>query len=599
MKAIRYCCLILMFAVVATCSFAMTATEQTALNTVKTEIKSALAGKSEFARNLGRYTDFYRELLKVLKKYPEVAEPKTMFIGEKAAKILVPLKLSEKQIGGFFQVSSDGKQVLSYLIWDKTGTPLFKVDAQKWNSAKKANELEELKELVPIQDNYSAGTPVELSDLQNAFIIDYIDMLPSKTQEEREEYTSKNGLKSTLGRRTASSKCLSYAASLASDWWNIAQGNKLGKYDSFVNGAREFGMNPRIVESLYFNFPKCPYAFIKETGLDRVTGEKIPYSPKNYAYIMSSIDAPKSFKDPLKKQLTHKIPANAFGMDLPFMNSFNKCNGKVEKIKQDLQRYGIMYAQHTSRLFKDKVSLTVQGVHAVNIVGTGVLKGEPVVLYYETFGKNKRDYLEDSFYGPRLRAFPVKFFYQGIVFPHRIIADVRPGKNEIVVRFLNHEGKKIQPSKLQVKLNGKVVKVRAGSVIQIPASFGNNKLELSYSRKYFYTPEEPNGYERVFMISGSKVVELKKYEATLKALAERSGGLFAKIFGKKESYNDFLKKSEEELRAQLKQQITAVRQNKDILKMISDYMISSRILKSSDAFKMVNEVMKFNKLADK
>lgn len=576
--------------------FAASNAETTALKTVENEIQSALAGSSGFARKIGSYSDFYRDLLKLLKKTGEAGMPKPLNLNGKTCKVLVPLNLDEKRVGGFFQLSADGKEILSYLVWDKNLVPLFVIDREKWEKAASADQLEELKELIPIKEGYSAGVPVNKADLTDLYLIDYIDQLPSKTQEELEAYTSKNGLKASLGRRTGSSKCLSYSASLASDWWNIAQGNKIGRFDSFVNGAREYGMNPRIVESLYFQFPKCPYTFIKETGLDRVTGEKIPYSPKHYAYIMSSIELPKTVKDPLKNEIAYQLPANGFGMDLPFCNSFNKSNGKVEKIREDLQRYGIMYAQHTSRLFNDKISLTLQGVHAVNIVGTAKLKGEPVVIYVETFGNNHRDYLEDSFYGPRLRAFPVKFFYQGINFPHRIIPDVKIEKDVAKISFKTSAGKKIVPEKLQVLVNGKEVKTKASSFVSIPLGAQQADLKIRFSRRYYYTPEESAGYERNYLISDKKVIEIGSYEAILKTLAERKGGLFSKIFGKDDSYTDYLDRAAEKEFASLKQGLFASRNDSNLLNRVAAEVARSKILAKSELGKLLNEMVKFQQI---
>ncbi|GAB4267581.1 MAG: hypothetical protein Kow0029_02150 [Candidatus Rifleibacteriota bacterium] len=567
-----------------------------AITTIKTEIAAALAGKSEFARKIGRNSDFYRQLLKVLRKNSDIGIPKPMLLNGKVAKILVPLNLDSKRIGGFFQLSADGKEIISYLPWDKNFEPLFIVDREKWEKAASADLLDEVKELVPIKEGYSAGVPVETSDLTDLFMIDYIDRIPSKTQEEREAYTSQHGLKASLGRRTGSSKCLSYSASIASDWWNIALGNKIGFYDSFVNGAREFGMNPRIVESLYFAYPKCPYSFIKETGLDRVTGEKIPYSPKHYAFIMSSISLPSTIKDPLKKGVSYQFPENGFGMDLPFCNSFDRGRGKVEKIRQDLKRYGIIYAQHTSRLFKDKISLTFQGVHAVNIVGTAKLKGEPVVIYYETFGKNHRDYLEDSFYGPRLRAFPVKFFYQGIFFPHRIIPEVKIENENARIRFLTHEGKRIAPERVQVLVNGKDVKVQAKSCISVPLGGPDAEMTIKFSRKYFYTPEEEDGYVRTYLISNGKAVELNKYEAILKTLAERKGGMLKKIFGKDDSYTDHLARAAEKEFASLKQALFDCRNDSRLMQRVAARVRKSRVLAASALGKLVEEMQKFRQI---
>lgn len=597
MRKLMLIALVLCFTISLCPGMAATEAENTALQTVAKEISAALAGRSEYAENLGRYTDFNTDLKKVLQKYSQPGMPKTLNFNGKPAKILVPLNLDDKLVGGFFQLSTDGRKILSYLPWNKDMRPLFVIERSKWENAGDAAQLPELAELMPITENHSAGVPVEKSDLTDLFLIDYIDMLPGKTQEELAAYTSTVGLNAHLGRRTGSSKCLGYSASLASDWWNIAMGNKLGSYDSFINGAREYGVNPRLVESLYFQNTKCPYSFIKETGKDRVTGEKVPYSPKHYAWILSSIKLPEQINDPLKRQISYRLPANGLGMDLPFDNSFNKSNGKVEKIRSDLQKYGIMYAQHTSRLFKDKVSLTLQGVHSVNIVGTAKLKGEPVVIYYETFGKNGRDYMEDSFYGPSLRAFPVKFFYQGIIFPHRIIPQVSLRNNTAVVTFKTHEGKAITPENISVKVDGKAVDVKPADKIRIALNRSDATVELKFSRKYFYTPEEADGYQRRFLISNNRIIELSRYEAIVKALAERNSGLFKKLFGKSDSYSDYLKAAEEKTREGLKSQLASIRNDSALLARVASEIKRSEILKKSELGKIVADMIKFEQIS--
>ncbi|MGM0600805.1 MAG: hypothetical protein ACQETH_13425 [Candidatus Rifleibacteriota bacterium] len=572
---------------------------QTAYNTVEKEINDVLNDKSAYAAKVGRYTNFNEDLKKLLNKYPEIGHPKPLIFKNKVEKILVPLNLNADKIGGFFQLSANGKKILSYLIWKNNLEPLFVVNREKWEAAKSADQLDELKELVPLKENYSAGVPVEPSDLTDLFLIDYIDHLPTKTQEELESYTSKNDLESSLGRRTGSSKCLSYSASLASDWWNIAQGNKLGSYDSFVNGAREYGMNPRIVESLYFSTPKCPYAFIKETGHDRVTGEKIPYSPKHYAYIMSSSNLPASVKDPLKGKLSYHLPANKFGLDLPYDNSFNKSKGKIKKITSDLKKYGIIYAQHTSRLFNNKVSLTFQGVHAVNIVGTAKLDGEPVVIYYETFGKNHRDYLEDSFYGPRLRAFPVKFFYQGIYFPHRIIPEIKVNKSSALISFKTHNGKNITPGSMGLSINDRKIKVSPSSVLKVSLKENPAVLKLTFARKYFYIPEQSEGYERTYLISGNTAIEIKHYEAMLKTLKNRKRGFFGKLFGKKDSYTDHLKSAASKRFEQIKAKLLQNRNDYNLIQLVKAEVDKSKTLKKSELGKLISEMSTFDKINNK
>jgi hypothetical protein len=286
-------------------------------------------------------------------------------------------------------------------------------------------------------------------------------------------------------------------------------------------------------------------------------------------------------------------------MDLPFDNSFNKSNGKVSKIRSDLEKYGIIYAQHTSRLFNNKISLTFQGVHAVNIVGTARLNNKPVVLYYETFGKNSKEYLEDSFYGPSLRAFPVKFFYQGIYFPHRIIPEIKIETDKAVIRFVTAEGKKIAPAKLNVKVNDKNLKVKPDSFINVPLSGSDSELSLEFSRKYFYTPEEAAGYKRSFIISGRNVVELGHYEAMLKALSERRSGLFAKIFGKNDSYSDYLTEAAQNRYLELEKQLKKLRNNNNLISRVAQQVNSSKVLRKSALGNLIKEISTFEKINKK
>ncbi|EKD82236.1 MAG: hypothetical protein ACD_39C01410G0001, partial [uncultured bacterium] len=264
----------------------------------------------------------------------------------------------------------------------------------------------------------------------------------------------------------------------------------------------------------------------------------------------------------------------------------------------DLQRYGIMYAQHTSRLFSDKVSLTLQGVHSVNIVGTGKLKGEPVAIYYETFGKNRRDYLEDSFYGPSLRAFPIKFFYQGINFPHRLIPEIAVRNGNAAISFKTAEGRAITPDRLSIELNGKSTDARPAAKVSVALTGTDvNTVKIKFSRKYFYTPEEADGYERHYLISNGTVIELSHYEAIVKALSEREGGLFKKMFGKDDNYTDHLKVAEEKTRESLRAKLVAARSNTALLNRVAAEINKSSTLNKSELGKIVAGMVKFNQIS--
>jgi len=205
--------------------------------------------------------------------------------------------------------------------------------------------------------------------------------------------------------------------------------------------------------------------------------------------------------------------------------------------------------------------------------------------------------MEDSFYGPSLRAFPVKFFYQGIIFPHRIIPQVSLRNNTAVVTFKTHEGKAITPENISVKVDGKAVDVKPADKIRLALNRSDATIELKFSRKYFYTPEEAEGYERRFLISNNRIIELSRYEAIVKALAERNSGLFKKLFGKSDSYSDYLKAAEEKTREGLKSQLASIRNDSALLARIASEIKRSEILKKSELGKIVADMIKFEQIS--
>ncbi|MBF0545640.1 MAG: hypothetical protein HQM08_14450 [Candidatus Riflebacteria bacterium] len=587
-------CLVLFFVLLVSVAGAVSKEEKAAFQTIQQELENVKNGTSAFVKNLGKFSDFESDFLKVLEKYPQLGQPKTVFLNEAPAKILIPLNLDDQTVGGFFQVATNGTQIISWLPWDETLTPAFKVSRKLWESNRLANEFPEIAELIPLKATYSPGTPVELSDLDEYFLIDNTEYIPSKTQEERKAYTDSVGLKEYLGRRTGSSKCLSYAASMASDWWKTILGLKLEKYTSFVNGIMEYGMNPRLVESYYYAIDASPYTFKKFTGKDRVTGEEIAYSPKHFSYMMSCVPLPPKVNDPLKKEITYTLPQSLYAMDQPFFNVFNHSEGKVDEIREALKRYGIIYAQHTVRVLGDRDSLRAVGMHAVNIVGTAKLKGQEMVLYYETFGKNHRDYLEDSFYGPKLRAFPVKFFYQGNVFPHKIYLTTKIENGNMIINFRDYLNRPIVPDSISVVLDNSIVPVKLVSDIQIPISSTMHTVKLSFMKKYFYAPEENGPYEREFHVFDGKIVEVKEYEKVYASMQKAKPDWIQRLVRKPSSYYDYLVKREEDLRISLVKDFKDCQKESKLLAVIKDIFNKNTFLQHSQLYNDFTAVEKFS-----
>lgn len=576
-----------------TAAFAMTTGEKAAIDTVRREVGLILGAKSSFARPLGQYSDYQADLQVILRKYPVLNKPRQVLLEGRPVKILVPLALSAEDVGGFFQVSPDGSTILSWPAWDKELKPIFRLSRADWEKAPDANSLPQLSELIPVKPDHSAGVPVEISDLEDVYLIDHLESIPPKTQEERKVYTEQEGLAGALGRRTGSSKCISYAVSMASDWWKSVLGLPIGKYVSFVNGTLEYGMNPRLIESLYYSVPKSPYSWVLFTGKDRVTGEKIAYSPKHFAYIVSSIPLPKEVQDPIRKDVRYPLPADGFGMDKPFFPVFDHHHGDVKTIREGLERYGILFSQHTMRFLHDKLSSPL-GVHGVNIVGTARLKGKDVILYYETFGKNHRDYIEDSFYGPRLRAFPVQFFYQGLAFPHHLRVSMEPRGETLYVRFTDCLGRPAVPDRVSAERDGTPVAVKAAAELHFPAFNEKGVLKLRFEKKYFYAPEEDGAYERTWFFGKSGCVELKEYEKLVAALHANKQNLIEKIRYKPENFYDYLVCREETLRRELLPILRKLSSDPDLARTVAAEFRWNEVLAKSPLGRECKDLLKFS-----
>jgi len=211
-------------------------------------------------------------------------------------------------VGGFFAVDPVTCDIQADLMWTMDLKPLWMVPAAIWNKAASVNDIKTLVELVPPYIQFTAGIPVDPEDSALNIVDGIVNALPLKSQEERADrvdwFNNEFGtsLEVTLnehgGRRTGTSKCMSIAASYLGDWWTVRTGKELPVYTNGVGGQKEYGFNPRLLECRFFekaadrrflgkyigNFKVAPMA------KDRVTGEKVPYSPRGYARILTETD---------------------------------------------------------------------------------------------------------------------------------------------------------------------------------------------------------------------------------------------------------------------------------------------------------------------
>jgi hypothetical protein len=375
--------------------------------------------------------------------------------------------------------------------------PYFSLSKAVWEKAKTVNDIVELQELIPIKLSYSAGSSVEPLQLKNAYLVKgAIDCLPFKSQEERSAWLQKtqlpgktnDPLASHLGRRTGTSKCLSYATSSVADYWTRMMGYSLPRYRNFISGINEYGWDPRLLENIYFNqhLKHAKRFWMAPFGKDRVTGEKIPWSIKGYVEVLANTPA-QTVQDRLDKNRAWTLSDRGFHMDATPVRIFKGVAlGKTKKLKEALHKFGALLSQHTTR-FSDNIPNPILAAHAVMIVGYFTDKGNDYFIYQESFGGNGAGYYEDSLGGPRYRAMPAKLIYQAWGFPHRLQASLKKVPGGLMVTPKNHEGRDfvVDQVKMIAAGNVEVLKIREGNSWIIPTMKLQPQFQLQVEREHF------------------------------------------------------------------------------------------------------------------
>ena len=487
------------------------------IQTVRQHIEKIRNAKPEATPARRQWLADYRE---VLERHPVHGEPKPILTAEgQISRYVVGFVLGDGTVGGFLFVSPDGTEICGEMHWTPELNPLWTVDLNTWNQAGSINEIPELEELVTPSSAFTMGIPVEPVDHPSwTFVRGAQDEMPYKTQEERkawltqlnEKYKPERPLEAFTGRRTGTSKCMSVAASYVADWWCTQVGRELPTYTNGVGGQKEYGHNPRRLESIFYLRNKdegSPFNWDFQTapfGKDRVTGERVPFSMRSYARILTETDA-SSFSDSLFPSVRYEYFDNPFAMDDGPVFLYKRASYDEEKLKEALNTWGPLLAQHTSRSKEGRPKRFV-GIHGVVLVGYGELNGRTVFVYRESFGENSSRYLEDSFGGPRLRAFSLPFLYQAIAFPHRLELDLNSetddnGHSSISIAVATNRGQdKVDPDTWMVQLDGEMVdvtpvKIATGTYrleLDVPEGTPTAQVTIFAGREYF-ADKEGNG----------------------------------------------------------------------------------------------------------
>lgn len=390
------------------------------------------------------------------------------------------------RIGGIVASDPATGEVLSWPAWGPARRPLFMYSIEEVERFLERRDPR-VHEVVPRELKTPTRFSVEPSKIHESWLLERYDALPFKNQEERyawvEEVNRARRMRTRwrhkAGYQEPSFKCLSYAASTVADWWGLMYGvAPCERYQNFVNGSQEYGVNPRALEVLYYHRARRVLPRLTRRGrlyrllpplpqtLDPVTRERIPACSLAFADLLASpedLDLP----DPLTRdgQPRHAYRAGMWHMDQPPKTLFTKGRADPALIREALHRHGIVLAFTQARMLR----VIRFGLHGIPIVGYFKRGDETLFVYHESYGNHGPGYVWDDSGGPSYMTIPASMLREASCFPHRLWIDVAVEGDRLAAR-VTHSG------------GGEVA---AGGRTRVPLPERPDRVRLSAGRPYF------------------------------------------------------------------------------------------------------------------
>ena len=228
-------------------------------------------------------------------------------------------------------------------------------------------------------------------------------------------------------RRMGHYKCMSLSASTVRDWLRLGERVEMKPYASMLNGQPEWGLNPKILDSLYYLHAENEPDLFPLTGskhYDPVAGVPVPRGMRGFIKLL--IDPPDGMRaldvslpgvayEWQREGLLPDYRATEIFRNIVFESPFHVVVQEISgRVRDAIDTNGILYAGIRVRFSASggvinrsrigDVPLPFMTGHAVAIVGW-IEQGEDLYFVYrETFGEYDTT---SSYGGPAYRVYPV------------------------------------------------------------------------------------------------------------------------------------------------------------------------------------------------
>ncbi len=228
-------------------------------------------------------------------------------------------------------------------------------------------------------------------------------------------------------RRLGHYKCMSLSASTVRDWLRLREGRAMESYTSMLNGRPESGLDPKVLDSLYFAAAKDDPERFDLTGEDHydpVSNIPVPCGMRGFVKLLVEPPAGVPARDVnlpgveypwTPEDLLPDFEAVEVIRDVVFNSPVHDVTRDTAyKVRDAIREYGALFAGIRVRFsgsggvmnYTRAGDLPIPFLtgHAVVIVGWIEQAGDLYFVYRETFGKHDET---TSLGGPAYRVYPV------------------------------------------------------------------------------------------------------------------------------------------------------------------------------------------------